>query len=196
MSSVASYISVAPDKLRGKVAQVCWGLIKGVAYLHKFCITHRDIKPENLLVDWDMCLKIIDFDLAMQVKDEDEVVDYQCGTEGWVAPEIEEKLLYSPIKADRWSSGRVLLYLLDRLRKEDKVLRTAARKLTAHDPEQRPSMLQVAESLLDVANVAVRRKAPRSPQDTVDVDRENAEPPRAKKQKLSVPEEDGASRTS
>jgi hypothetical protein len=78
---------------------------------------------------------------------------------------------------------------------ENKILRTAARKLTAHDPAQRSSMLQVAESLSDVANVAVRRKASRSLRDTVDVDREKAEPPRAKKQKLSVPEEDGASRT-
>jgi hypothetical protein len=33
--------------------------------------------------------------------------------------------MYSPIRADRWSCGRVLLYLLDSLRKEDGVLTTA-----------------------------------------------------------------------
>jgi serine/threonine protein kinase len=185
MSSVVGYVSLAPDQLYGKVAQVCWGLIKGVAYLHKFCIAHRDIKPENLLVDSDFCLKMIDFDLAMQVKDEDEVVNDQCGTIGWIAPEIEEKSMYSPIKADRWSSGQVLLYLLDEFREEDTVLRTTARKLTAHNPEQRSSMLQVAASLSDVANVAVERKVSRSLQDTVEVDGENAKPP-LKKQKLSV----------
>jgi serine/threonine protein kinase len=43
MDSVADYVSFAPDRLDGKVAQVCWGLIKGVAYLHKLCIAHRDI---------------------------------------------------------------------------------------------------------------------------------------------------------
>ena len=54
----------------------------------------------------------------MKVKGEDEVVNDHCGTKHWVAPEIEEKLMYSPIKADRWSSGQVLLYLLERLREE------------------------------------------------------------------------------
>ena len=62
MDSVASF---APNELHGKVAQVSWGLVEGVAYLHKFCIAHRDIKPESLVVDRDFCLKIIDFDVAM-----------------------------------------------------------------------------------------------------------------------------------
>ena len=50
-------ISLADGELYGKVAQVCWGLIKGVTYLHEYCFAHRDIKPENLVVDWDFCLK-------------------------------------------------------------------------------------------------------------------------------------------
>jgi len=137
MNSVADCVSFAQNQLDGKVAQVCWGLIKGVAYLHKFYIAHRDIKPENLLVEWDFSLKIIDFDLAMQVKDEDEVVNDQCGTKGWLAPEIVEKSMYSPIKADRWASGRVLLYLLSRCRKRDTVLMTIASELTAYNPEGR-----------------------------------------------------------
>jgi serine/threonine protein kinase len=180
MDSVASF---APDQLNGKVAQVCWGLIKGVAYLHKFCIAHRDIKPDNLVVDRDFCLKIIDFDVAMEVNDEDEVVYGPCGTRGWMAPEMEEKSMYSPIKADRWSTGQVLLYLLNTFREEDTVLRTTATKLTTHNPDQRSSMLQVAASLSDVA---VERKAWRSLQDTVEVDEENVKPPRAKRQKRSV----------
>ena len=122
----------------------------------------------------------------MRVMGEDEVVEGQYGTEGWMAPEIEEKSMYSPIKADRWSTGRFLLYLLDMFRKEDTVLRMAARKLTAHNPEQRPSMLQVAASLSDVsdvANIAVKKKASRSPKDTVGVDRENTKLPGVKMQK-------------
>jgi serine/threonine protein kinase len=161
MNSVAAYVMFSPDKLSGKVAQVCWGLIKGVAYLHTFYIAHRDIKPENLVVDKDFCLKIIDFDAAMKVRDEDEVVDGQCGTRGWMAPEMEEKSVYSPIKADRWSTGQVLLYLLDKFGKQDTVLRTIARKLVTHDPEERSSILEVAGSLSDVANVAVERKCAR-----------------------------------
>jgi serine/threonine protein kinase len=72
-----------------KVVEVCLGLIQGVAYLHERGIAHRDIKPDNLVVDRDFCLKIIDFDVAMRVKDENEEVDDQCGTEHWMAPEVE-----------------------------------------------------------------------------------------------------------
>jgi len=180
-------ISLADVQPYGKVAQVCRGLIKGVAYLHEFCVAHRDIKPDNLVVDRSFSLKIIDLDVAMRVKGEDEVVEGQCGTKDWMAPEIEEKSMYSPIRADRWSTGRVLLYLLENFREEDTVLRTLARKLTAHNPEQRPSMLQVAAPLSDVANVVVERKAWRPLQVTVEDDGEDAQPP-MKKQKLSVPD--------
>ena len=142
MDTVADYIGLAPQKLYGRVAEVCWGLIKGLAYLHGLCIAHRDIKPNNLLLDQDLCLKIIDFDIALQLKDEDEEVDDRCGTAHWMAPEIEEKSRYSPIKADRWSCGRVILCLLHELRKEDKRLQMIGRKLKAHDPKQRPSLLK------------------------------------------------------
>jgi serine/threonine protein kinase len=179
-------ISLEGARLHGKVAQVCSGLIKGVAYLHKYCIAHRDIKPENLVVDRDFCLKIIDFDVAMRVSDEDEVVDGQCGTKGWMAPEMENSM-YSPIKADRWSTGLVLLHLLNKFRKEDTVLRTTARKLVTHNPERRPSMLEVAASFSNVANAAVERKASRSLQDIMEVNGENAKHLSVKKQKLSAP---------
>jgi hypothetical protein len=35
-----------------------------------------------------------------------------------MAPKVEE-MMYGPFKADRWSCRRVLLYILDELRKED-----------------------------------------------------------------------------
>ena len=174
---------LARSQLHGEVAQVCWGLINGVAYLHKYCIAYRDIKPDNLVVDGDFCLKIIDFDVAMQVEGEDEVVEGQCGTKGWMAPEME-KSMYSPIKADRWSTGQVLLYLLNKFRKEDTVLRTTARRLAAHNPDQRTSILQLTALPSDVANAAVGRKVSQSLQNTVEAGAEIAKPPKAKKQKI------------
>jgi serine/threonine protein kinase len=177
---------LAPGQLYGKVAQVCWGLIKGVAYLHELCIAHRDIKPENLVVDRDFCLKIIDFGVAMQVEGEDGVVNGHCGTVGWMAPEMEVKSMYSPIKADRWSTGQVLRYLLNNSREKDTVLRKTAGELSTHDPNQRSSMLKVAALLSVVANVAVEGKASQSLQGNVGVDGETAKPPRVKKQKLNL----------
>ncbi len=119
MSSVVKCVSLLSGELNRKVVEVCWGLINGVAHLHKFCITHRDIKPENLVVDKNFTLKIIDFDSAMQVKGEDEVVDGICGMKGWMAPKLVRKSMYSPIRVDRWSTGKVIFYLLDKFRKED-----------------------------------------------------------------------------
>jgi serine/threonine protein kinase len=184
---------LARSRLHGEVAQVCWGLIYGVAYLHMNCIAHRDIKPDNLVVDRNFCLKIIDFDVAMQVKDEYEVVEGQCGTKGWMAPEMVEESMYSPIKADRWSTGQVLLYLLNKFSKEDTVLRMTARRLAAHNPDQRSSILQLAALSSDVANAAVGRKVSRSLQNTVEAGAEIAKPPKAKKQKISMPADAGSS---
>jgi serine/threonine protein kinase len=45
MDSIKDYVSFAPKELCGRVAEVCWGLIKGATYLHKLRIAHRDVKP-------------------------------------------------------------------------------------------------------------------------------------------------------
>jgi len=182
MDSVHDLVYHDPNKLCGKLAEVCWGLIKGVAYLHEHGIAHRDIKPANLLFDRRAsCLKIIDFDSALQVEDEDEEVNDPRGTKHWMAPEIENKSMYSPIKADRWSSGKVLFYLFKGLKKEDTLLRSIAGKLTARSPNQRLSMLEIAPPVSDVAG---ERK--RTLQNIVEVDEKDAKPPKAKKQRHTV----------
>ena len=95
------------------VVSNCWGLIKGLAFLHEHKIAHRDIKPDNLVRDHDFNLKIIDFDVAIKVEDENTEINGYCGTKGWTAPEIGKEdgptPMYSPIKADEWSCGRVIL---------------------------------------------------------------------------------------
>ena len=141
MATIRYYIEFAPNRFESKVSQVCLALVKGLAYLHEHRIAHRDIKPDNLLVDNNFCLKIIDFDNAMQVEDEDEEVDDQCGTENWMAPEVEQNLRHSPIKADRWACGRVVLFLLGKFGKEDEYLGAFAKNLVAHNPNRRPSLL-------------------------------------------------------
>jgi len=133
-----------PFACESEVVKVCKGLIAGVRYLHSNRIAHRDIKPNNLVVDREFCLKIIDFDLAMQVKDENEEVDDQWGTNGWMAPEVENELRHSPIRADRWACGQVIQYLLGKVETVDKEfsrLEEIARKLYANNPKERPSLL-------------------------------------------------------
>jgi serine/threonine protein kinase len=193
MNCLMDYILITPKRLESKVPQVCWGLIKGLAYLHEHCIAHRDIKPDNLVVDQDFCLKIIDFDIAMQLKDEDGEVDDECGTESWMAPEVaKESTMYSPIRADRWSCGRVLLYLLDKFKTDDEQLRTIGRKLHVHSPNHRPSLLEwhswLPVPLLDVDNI--ERKASRPRPDSMDVGGRDRTAPNAKKQRPAASDED------
>jgi serine/threonine protein kinase len=187
MDRVTVCIVIAPKLLESKVTQVCWGLVKGLAYLHELCIAHRDIKPDNLVVDQDFCLKIIDFDIAMQLKDEDDEVDDECGTKYWIAPEVENKSsMYSPIRADRWSCGRVLLYILDKFKTDDERLRAIGRKLKVDNPNQRPSLLEwhswLSVPLSNTDNIEGKASRPR--QKSIEVDGQDTTAPNAKKQRL------------
>ena len=126
-----------------------WGLIEGLAHLHEHNISHRDIKPDNLVRDRDFNLKIIDFDIFIKVEDENTEIKGYWGTEGWTAPEIGKqddrpKPVYSPIKADRWSCGRVILRHImvgDTVMNADPRLLNFANQLMAKDPQHRPSLL-------------------------------------------------------
>jgi len=182
MSSLANCLAFPTNGIERKVGGICWGLISGLAYLHGLCIAHRDIKPDNLVVDRDFCLKIIDFDLAVQLKDETEEVSDECGTETWMAPEVEDERLqkYKPIKADIWSCGRVILHVLDSLRKEETYLRVIATRLKADDPEQRPALRELDRQEDPAIFTDVYERSRGQSDRALDTD----EPPKAKKARV------------
>ncbi|KAH9002854.1 kinase-like domain-containing protein [Lactarius deliciosus] len=178
--------------LRGRV-QLGQGLIKGLAYLHEHNVAHRDIKPGNIVCDDAFHLQIIDFDAAVQVQDENTETDEYRGTEDWTAPEMGKEdgptPMHSPIKADRWSCGRVLLrYIM--LGKGAGPLSKFAEQLMADDPQKRPSLLEWdkwSAAYSDMANVLGKEVRPG--EDMVEVDGESMKPPDAKKPRLEVTEQ-------
>jgi len=88
-------------------------LLSAVGYCHSRDVAHRDLKPENLLLqspDDDANLKIADFGFAKLCKGGQDCLTTQCGTPGYVAPEILEGDPYG-VKADMWSIG-VITYIL------------------------------------------------------------------------------------
>jgi len=91
---------------------VCKILFEAIAYCHGQGIAHRDLKPENLLLQSktnDRDIKIADFGFAKKVSSE-ECLLTQCGTPGYVAPEILRGVPYGQ-KSDMWSLG-VIAYIL------------------------------------------------------------------------------------
>jgi len=88
-------------------------LLKAIKFCHDRCIVHRDLKPENLLLaskTEDITVKIADFGFAVKSKT-DKSLTTQCGTPGYVAPEI---LLSKPYgkSVDMWSIGVIIFILL------------------------------------------------------------------------------------
>lgn len=91
---------------------VCRILFEALSYCHRNNVAHRDLKPENLLLmsrSNDRDIKIADFGFAKRVTSEQCLLT-QCGTPGYVAPEILHGVAYGT-KADMWSLG-VITYIL------------------------------------------------------------------------------------
>ena len=91
---------------------VCKILFEAIGYCHSHSVAHRDLKPENLLLrseDNDSEIKIADFGFAKKVLTPNSLTT-QCGTPGYVAPEILEGVAYDT-KSDMWSLG-VIVYIL------------------------------------------------------------------------------------
>jgi serine/threonine protein kinase len=91
-------------------------LLLGAHMLSINNIVHRDLKPENILIHKDIQgdygLVISDFGLSSSL---DNVKKYrlQCGTPGYVAPEILKGDCYDA-KADVFSIGCVVFNMLSR----------------------------------------------------------------------------------
>jgi len=91
---------------------VCKILFQAIGHCHNNSVAHRDLKPENLLLRSevnDSEIKIADFGFAKKVLTPNSLTT-QCGTPGYVAPEILEGIAYDT-KSDMWSLG-VIIYIL------------------------------------------------------------------------------------
>ena len=86
-------------------------ILKAVKFLHSNGIVHRDLKPDNVLISKDYkSIKLADFSLAEFYKDKH--LNIECGTPGYMAPEIFLKSTYDQ-SVDIFSLG-IILYMLYR----------------------------------------------------------------------------------
>lgn len=74
-------------------------ILSGLRHIHQKQVIHRDIKPQNVLVDMNGNIKICDFGLSFDLENPPPMsaIDEDCGTPGYIPPEI--------FKGQNWSFG-------------------------------------------------------------------------------------------
>eukprot|EP01117_Protostelium_nocturnum_P009055 TRINITY_DN3249_c0_g1_i1.p1 TRINITY_DN3249_c0_g1~~TRINITY_DN3249_c0_g1_i1.p1 ORF type:complete len:318 (-),score=133.42 TRINITY_DN3249_c0_g1_i1:114-1067(-) len=70
-----------------QIASICYSMLSGLTFLHKFGVTHRNIKPANILLKPDGTVKIADFGIAQSIAKSREKIEILAASPYWVAPE-------------------------------------------------------------------------------------------------------------
>ncbi|KAH9047639.1 kinase-like domain-containing protein [Lactarius hengduanensis] len=145
LGSISEELQFGGRVLHGRLIDLSRDLARGLTFLHDNNVAHLDINPSNLGFTDNYCLQIFDFDISVQVNGEEERIGDYLGTEGWMAPEIGTRdgprQLYSPIRADRYSCGRVFKVFADMNGEVDEGLGQFADKLIHPDPSKRPHLI-------------------------------------------------------
>ena len=90
-------------------------LLGALEHLHARNVAHRDVKLENVMFavrgDW-RTLRLVDFGLAMRGKTSRDKMSAQCGSPGYIAPEIVHGKHYTAA-VDVWAAGCVFFATLN-----------------------------------------------------------------------------------
>lgn len=83
---------------------------QGVGHCHCRSVLHRDIKLDNILLDGEGGVKLCDFGVSRLIN-WNELIQEQCGTPAYLAPEMTSNTPYCNFYVDLWSLG-ILLYVM------------------------------------------------------------------------------------
>lgn len=114
--------------------------------LHSLPVSHGDLKPDNIIVTEDGHARLIDFEFARELKPGEIRRSRGEGTDGFQSPELIADGDYDPLKADVFAMGKTL-ELVSSVKPDWDDLKRVIAKMTAEDPENRPSMGTVAAAL-------------------------------------------------
>jgi serine/threonine protein kinase len=90
---------------------VCVQELHRHGFMHRYAILIRDIKPMNFFLD-SQGIKLGDFGSAIAVNPGQKLLDWSVGTDGFIAPEIENELPYG-YEVDFYSLGVCIRDLFD-----------------------------------------------------------------------------------
>ena len=86
-------------------------IVYGVAHIHCRSVIHRDIKLDNILLDSEKGVKVCDFGVSKIIR-KGQLIQEQCGTPAYLAPEIIKDTGYEGFFVDIWSLGVMLFAML------------------------------------------------------------------------------------
>jgi len=138
-------------------------LMAAIAYCHTQGVAHRDLKPENIAVggiDNNPNIKVLDFGHSTNAKKPRTDI---AGTFPFMAPEVIVAGLgmpYSPMTADIWASGVVMLEMACGLRQMDRML--GWERSTPLEPRRRDELERFFTGSAALER-AVRERAPGAP---------------------------------
>lgn len=128
-------------------------LFTGLISIHAQNITHRDLKLENLILAESgnlSSLRIADFGLAKKMKTSRGKLSAQCGSPGYVAPEVILGQQYTPA-VDMWAAGCIMYGLLcgelPFYEKDEQAMFRRIAKAKMHLPSE-----EISESGLELLN--------------------------------------------
>ena len=138
-------------------------LLKAIRSMYRENIIHGDLKPPNLSIhrkDNEIYLKVIDYGTCH--KSNMTQLDYCCGTDGYVSPEMNEKYILThksdiyavgvimteiwcgSIKYDDYKGARnYLLKLLRIIKNDDPDLEKIIKKCIEINPDKRPDIYKL-----------------------------------------------------
>lgn len=140
--------------LRRIISQLC----NAVEHLHRYGIIHRDVTPKNVILDENLHLTLIDFDISRKFSGNREQDTTLYGTEGFAPPE-QYGFRETGFTADIYALGVIMKLLINACPDcppvQEVMLRKIAAKCTRFVPDKRYRSAGAVRSAVSRSRFAV-----------------------------------------